>query len=553
MNRFFILLILILVLFQTAAAQKKKKIQYKSGVLYTTEELGPDIKVLIDSVVFTHENAKMYCDSALFNPSANFFDAFGNIKVVKPTEEKDTVFLYGDTLRYNGNRKLASVRNRVSLINDSLRLYTDSLDYDLQQDMGYYFDGGITINGDDTISSNYGYYYARQDEFFFKENVIVNNPRFEMYSDTLKHNTEKHISYFFGPSEIFSDENYIYCEDGWYNHDKHLSRFKKNALLRNEEQAIEGQLIVYDRNKGVGEAYTDVTIRDSTQNILLTGNYGYYNEKKDYSLMTDSAVFIQITETDSLYLHADTIRSFYLDAEGNESIKKEGDEETFRIVQAYHKTKIFKTNFQAKCDSLIYTFRDSVMELHTNPVIWSEDNQLTADYIYVITRNSEVEQVNMEENAFIISQSDSLRFNQIKGKRMIGFVEKRQLVQINVYEQGESLYFLKDDDDLLIGSNHITCTDMKIYLEDDAIDRIWFYETPKALMKPPNSLAQSEKELGGFRWEGKHRPKNKYDIFVWQEDAPKEKPEDETENPNEETETKVKQEKPAEGTSGAVR
>jgi lipopolysaccharide export system protein LptA len=537
-----------LILFQTTSAQKKKKIQYKSGVLYTTEELGPDIKVLIDSVVFTHENAKMYCDSALFNPSANFFDAFGNIKVVKPTEERDTVFLYGDTLRYDGDKKLASVRNRVSLLNDSLRLFTDSLDYDLQQDMGYYFDGGITINGDDTISSNYGYYYATQNEFFFKENVVVNNPRFEMYSDTLKHNTEKHISYFFGPSEIFSDENYIYCEDGWYNHDKHLSRFKKNALLRNEEQAIEGQLIVYDRNKGVGEAYTDVTIRDSTQNIILTGNYGYYNEQTDYSLMTDSAVFIQITDTDSLYLHADTIRSFYVDSEGLESTKKE-ENETYRIVQAYHKTKIFKTNFQAKCDSLVYTFRDSVMELHSDPVIWSEDNQLTADYIYVLTRNSEVEQVNMEENAFIISQTDSLRFNQIKGNRMIGFVEKRQLVQINVYEQGESLYFLKDDNDLLIGSNRITCKDMKIYLKDDAIDRIWFYENPKALMKPPNSLSQSESKLPGFRWEDKQRPKNKYDIFVWKETAPEENSNKETES----SETNSTEEKPTEGTSGAVR
>lgn len=534
-------------LIQPSFGQKKKRIQYKSGELYTTEERGPEIKILIDSVVFTHENAKMYCDSALFNPSANFFDAFGNIKLIKPTEEQDTVYLYGDTLRYNGDKRLASVRNRVSLINDSLRLFTDSLDYDLNQDMGYYFNGGTTLNGNDTISSEYGYYYARKNEFFFKENVMVNNPRFEMYSDTLKHNTEKHISYFHGPTEIFSEENYIYCEAGWYNHDEHLSRFSKNALLRNDEQAIQGQLIKYDRNKGIGKAFTDVTIRDSTQNILLTGNYGYYNEQNDYSLMTDSAAFIQITETDSLYLHADTIRSYYTDEEGNLSTDKQA-EVRHRIVQAYYKTKIFKSNFQAKCDSLIYTFRDSVMEMHKNPVIWSEENQLSADYIFVITRNSEVEQVNLEDNAFIISQSDSLRFNQIKGKRMIGFVEDRQLVQINVYEEGESLYFLKDDDELLIGSNHITCNDMKIYLKDKKIDRIWFYESPTAVMKPPKTLSAAEQKLAGFKYEGKQRPKNKYDIFLWHEEAP---PEDETaddEKPDEAPEEKPENNSGATGT-----
>jgi hypothetical protein len=158
------------------------------------------------------------------------------------------------------------------------------------------------------------------------------------------------------------------------------------------------------------------------------------------------------------------------------------------------------------------------MEMHGQPVVWSEENQLTADYIYILTANNEVEQVNMETNAFIISESDSVRFNQIKGKRMIGLVENRQLVQINVYENGESLYYLKDDDDLLIGSNHITCTNMNIFLKNKQIDRIWFYEKPTALMRPPNRLSASEKELAGFRWEGKHRPKQKDDIFLWYEE-----------------------------------
>lgn len=515
MNKISTAIVFLLVFSNIAFSQPdKKKIEYKSGVLYTTAELGPEIKILIDSVEFMHENAKMYCDSALFNPGKNYFEAFGRIKVVKPTEDRDTVWLYGDTLRYDGNEKLASVRNRVSLLNDSLRLYTDNLDYDLRQDMGYYFDGGLTINGEDTLSSTYGYYYAKQKEFFFKDNVVVNNPRFEMYSDTLKHNTEKHISYFFGPSEIFSEENYIYCEDGWYDHDRHISRFKKNALLRNEEQALMGQLIVYDRNKGIGKGYDQVVIRDSTQDIILTGNYGYYNEETEYSLITDSAVFIQITESDSLYMHADTIRSFYTEV-SEEKAAADGLPQRFRIVQAYHHTKIFKSNFQAKCDSLIYTFRDSVMELHEQPVLWSEDNQITADFIFILTAENEVQQINMEDNAFIISQSDSVRFNQIKGNRMIGLVENRQLVQINVYENGESLYFLKDDDDKLIGSNHITCKDMNIFLKNKQIDRIWFYENPKAIMKPPLALGESQNKLSGFRWEEKHRPIKPEDIFKW--------------------------------------
>ena len=218
---------LILIFSYMSIAQEKKKIEYSSSVLYTTAELGTKIKVLTGNVIFYHENAKMLCDSALFNISDNLFHAFGNIKVAKPTEE-DTVFLYGDTLHYDGNKELARVRSNVSLLQGSLRLYTDSIDYDMKADLGYYFNGGTTINGDDTLSSVFGYYYAQRKELFFKKNVVINNPKFEMYSDTLKHNTESRISYFLGPSEIFSEENYIYCEDGWYDHDKHYSIFSKN-------------------------------------------------------------------------------------------------------------------------------------------------------------------------------------------------------------------------------------------------------------------------------------------------------------------------------------
>ena len=514
MKKLITVLIISLIIIQAGLAQDKKKIEYSSTVLYTTAELGPKIKILTGNVIFLHENAKMHCDSALFNVSDNLFHAFGHIKIAKPTEE-DSVFLYGDTLHYDGNKKMARVRKNVSLIQDSLRLYTDSIDYDMNEDMGYYFNGGTTINGEDTLSSVYGYYYAQRKELFFKKNVVVNNPEFEMYSDTLKHKTDSRISYFFGPSEIFSDENYIYCEDGWYDHKKHYSKFSKNAYLKNDKQSIKGQKISYDRTKGIGKAYIDVEIRDSTQNIILQGNYGIYNEKTNYSLITDSAVFIQIAETDSLFLHADTIRSLYKEEETKNA---DGENNKYRIVQAFHKVKIFKPDFQAKCDSLVYTFKDSVMELHTNPVIWSENNQLTADFIMVMTRHNEVEQVNMETNSFIISESDSLRYNQIKGNRMIGFVTNRELTRVDVFENGESLYFLKDDNGLRIGSNHITCTNMNIYLKDKEIDRIWFFENPKAIMKPPNSLGESEKSLNGFRWEGKQRPMNKYDIFLWTED-----------------------------------
>jgi len=507
-----IIIILVFVGFlYTSKTLAQAKIDFKSNLFYTTAELGPEIKVLTDSVIFYHANSIMYCDSALFNPDTEIFHAYGNIRIESPDAEGDTVYLYGDTLYYSGVNKYAKIRNRVLLVKDSLNLYTDSLDYNIEKNIGYYFNRGVTINGEDTLTSVYGYYYADFNEFFFKKEVIVINPKFTMYSDTLKHNTQTSISYFLGPTEIISDENYIYCENGWYNHELNISQFNKNSLYKNKEKQLTGDSLYYDRNKGIGKAFRNVTIKDTLQNAYLTGNRCLYFEKIEYSLMTDSAVFVQVAEKDTMFMHADTIRSY------SDTIVEADIDNVYRIIEAYSHVKIYKPDFQAMCDSLVYNFKDSIIQMYQDPVLWSGENQLTADFIVISTFKNEIEQIDMENNAFIISQSDSIRYNQIKGIDMVGYIEDRNLYQVDVNTSGRAVYFIKDEEERLIGVNKIECEDMIIYLKDAAIDEIWYYTKPIAKMYPPLTLAPSEEKLDGFIWKGSSRPLKRDDIFIHEE------------------------------------
>ncbi len=491
----------------------QKKIDFDSKFLFTTEELGTDIKVLTDSVVFKHENSIMFCDSALFNYGENYFDAYGNIKLVKPTKNKDTVFLYGDTLHYSGKKKYAKVRNRVVLEKDSMVLTTDSLDYDLGKNIGYYFNKGTTKNGKDTIRSVFGYYFADDNEFFFKKDVSLTNPRFKMFSDTLMHNTLTEISYFKGPTEILSDSNYIYCENGWYNHKKNISQFNQNAYLINKEQSLKGDSLYYDRNSGIGKAFKNVIFHDTIQNVLLLGNTGLYNENNSFSLMTDRAVFVQVTDGDSLFLHADTLQTYKDSVIINDKYK------TFRIIQAFHHVKGYKSDFQFKCDSMIYNLKDSVIELRINPVMWSDSNQLSAEYIEIQTYRNEVDRIDLSNTAFIISQSDSIRFNQIFGKNMSAYVENKELYLIDVAEEGKTVYFIRDDQNKLIGVNFLNCTDMEIHMKDNKVDMIWFFDKPTGKLYPPLSLGESETKLPNFKWDIEQRPLKKEDIFIRRKEA----------------------------------
>jgi lipopolysaccharide export system protein LptA len=522
MKKIFLFISLVLI---SISSISQTKIDFDSKYLFTTEELGPDIKVLTDSVVFKHENSIMFCDSALFNYATNYFDAFGNIRLIKPTKERDTVYLYGDTLHYSGRNKYAKVRNNVILEKDSLILFTDSLDYDLDKNMGYYFNKGVTLNGDDTLKSIYGYFYADDNEFFFKEQVEISNPDMKMFSDTLMHNTDTKVSYFMGPTDIYSDENYIYCENGWYDHDLNISQFNKNAFLRSKEQILKGDSLYYDKNKGFGEAFKNVTFKDTAQDVLLLGNIGFYNEKTGFAQMTDSAIFIQVSEkADSMFMHADTVRSY------KDSIMENDSYRVYRIIQAYNHVKSYKSDFQTKCDSLVYDLKDSIIEMHVNPVIWADSNQLSADFIIIQTYKNEVDRIDMYDNAFIISQSDSVRFNQIFGKDMVAYIEDKELYQIDVMENGKSIYFIRDDDKKLIGVNFIECTNMELYFKDNKVDRIWFFDDPVGKIHPPMTLKESETKLENFKWDIAYRPENKYEIFVWKKEEQEKEEEKETDS-----------------------
>ncbi|MCK4700786.1 MAG: organic solvent tolerance protein OstA, partial [Bacteroidales bacterium] len=173
-----------------------------------------------------------------------------------------------------------------------------------------------------------------------------------------------------------------------------------------------------------------------------------------------------------------------------------------------------KDDFQAKCDSMVYSFRDSVIHLYNDPVLWSEKNQLTADSILIFTKNGRADHLEMYNSAFIITQEDSIRFNQIKGKNMIAFFRDDDLYRINVIGNGETIYYTIDEEEI-IGVNQALCSDIIIYLENEEISKISFLVKPDGIMTPPDYEDPENLKLEGFSWLESFRPISKWDIFKW--------------------------------------
>jgi lipopolysaccharide export system protein LptA len=498
-RRIFIFLLFTITTF-TLIAQEVKKIELINSdeIDYDENLLGKEIKRLKGNVEFKHDSALLFCDSAYFNSVRNNVVMYGHVHI----NIGDTIHLWGDSIRYYGNTKIAQVRNNVKLTNKTAILTTDSMNYDRNLNMGFYFNWGKIKDGENSLVSEWGYYFSLLKDFVAVKSVILTNPKYHMYSDSLRYNTDTELASFYGPSKIVGDSNLIYCENGWYNTKTEISQFNKNAYLKSKAQTIKGDSLYYDRNKKFGKAYKNVQIIDTTSNILLLGNYGYYYESPEQAMLTDSAVFINYSKTDTMFLHADTLRSNTLtDSLG-----------IYKFIRAYNNVKLFKPDIQGSCDSLTYSLRDSIIKLFEVPILWSDIHQLTAEVIEVHTKNNQADYIVLQNAAFVISQEDTIRFNQIKGKNMIGFIKNNELDRIEVDGNGQSIYFPKDNNEL-IGANTAESSKMTIFMDKGKVARILFLNKPTAVLHPIDELKASELILPNFRWYNNIRPIKKEDIF----------------------------------------
>jgi lipopolysaccharide export system protein LptA len=495
-----ILFLLLILLPVSVFAQDTTKIWLEDARFWKFDkDINPDYQRIIGDVVLRHDSIVLYCDSAFLNNTKNNVIAFGNVHV----KISDTLNIFGDSLKYNGNTKIARIRGNVKLVDNETILTTDTLVFDRNTQIAQYDNWGKIVEGKNVLVSKHGYYYTAKKEFFYKEKVILMNPGNVMRSDTLMYNTLTHVAYFFGPSHIKGIEDSIYCENGWYNTAKNIARFRKKGEIYHKEQILNGDSIYYERETGFGQVFNNANIIDTLNKIIISGNFGEIQRRRGFAFMTDRAVAKLIDKKDTLFMHADTIRATF---DTNQSVKN---------IYCFYKVKFFRMDLQGMSDSLTWHSMDSSLTLFKNPVLWSDKNQLTADTIILRMRNNQADSMIMRNSAFIISKDDTNKFNQIKGRDMIGYFINNDLYKIRVIGNAETIYFAREEDRTMIGINKALSSNMLIFLEKNQLKSITYIGQPTAILYPEKQISTYDMFLRDFKWiEGK-RPLTKNDIFTW--------------------------------------
>ena len=457
-----------------------------------------DVQILKDDVVFFHEGAFMYCDSAYLYEQSNRFEAFSNVEI----NQGDTIFVYGDYLHYEGNTRLAKLRNNVRMEDSQATLFTDSLNYDRMNNLGYYFEGGMLVDEENELTSFWGQYNPENNESLFSDSVKLVNEQYTIFADTLKYNTRTKIADILGPSTIVSDSGYIHTTRGWYNTISDDSQLldRSTVYSSNEDKTLTGDTIYYNRKSGLGTVHGNMHLQDTAKKMILQGNYGYYNEKTEFALATDSAFAIEYSQTDSLFLHGDTLTML------TDSIDRE--------IKAFHNVRFYRNDLQGVCDSMEYISKDSILYMYIEPIIWHENNQIIGQEMNIYLNDSTIDKVHVKNYAFSIQdrQKDD-QYNQLKGRDMTAHFKDGELRYILVEGDAQSLYYLEEDDGTIIGLNKTQSAYLSMDIFKNELQKLKLWSSTTAETNPLSLLKPEDKKLKDFIWYENVRPMTKMDIF----------------------------------------
>ncbi len=519
MVRIFILIIFSLSLFSVhAQAQKKIKVEQADIGGGGRDAEGNTFRKLIGDVKLVQDKTTIYGDSVIMYPATNIAKVFG--KTVK-VEQGDSITITGKELIYDGSIKKAEMRKDVVYKDPSMTLYTDFLDYDMPANLAYYYNGGKLIDTTNVLTSESGSYHTVSHLASFKDSVLLLNPDYRMEADTLQYNTATKFAYTKGPTKITTkDGTVVNAEAGIeYNTAGGISSFNLGTI-ETEAYIISADELFSNELEQLYKGTTNVEMISKDNNVIITGNYAIHRRAEGTTRVYGNALMKKVMQNDTLYMAADTLVSVEDSIPANE-----------RIL-AYKNVKIYKADLQGRSDSLAYHVLDSIIYFFQDPVLWSMGNQIEADSIDVEIINGRPHTLHANVNSFVISQDTLQQFNQVKGRKMTGYFDKKgQMEKIIVSGNGESIYYAMQGDSILIGMNTIICSDLLIRFNDNMVETIDAYTKPDASFIPPHEITEEQSKLANFNWRKEERPSKREVLYLEIPSEPA-KTEEETEPQN---------------------
>lgn len=183
------------------------------------------------------------------------------------------------------------------------------------------------------------------------------------------------------------------------------------------------------------------------------------------------------------------------------------------FVEAYHNVRIYKSDVQVLCDSLLFNSIDSIARLFDAPVLWYEiESQITADSMQFLMRNGTLDKGLLFANCFVISEEEPGQYyHQIKSPEMIGYFKDGQIARFDALGGVTAMFYVAEDS-VVTTMNQKECRIMTGRMKDGQVQRILYTENITSDVYPVRDLTPEMMTLRNFNWMPDMRPATRFSV-----------------------------------------
>lgn len=473
-----------------------------------------DYQIVKGQVKFRQGGMWLFCDSAYYFPQRNSMDAFGHVEM----QQGDTLFVYADKIYYDGMSRFATLsggpsRKDVVLKNRSVTLTTDSLDYDLAGQKGWYSKGGRLEDDVNTLTSGRGEYSPATKIAEFKNNVILVNRKdgYRMLTEELIYNTATHVADINSLTRIEGANDTIVTTGGNYNTVTDRAVLTARSIISHRDSAsnvttLEGDSIIYDKATRTSRAFmfraphklgAPMVINDTARKVTLIGGYGEYNDMLRRAFSTDYPLLIDYSRPDTLFLRADTVLSF-VETVLTDSVANVSQD--FRTARAIGRARFFSQEVQGIADTLLFKEQDTILYMMRKPVVWSGDRQVYGNAINVHLNDSTADWAELPESGMLAEHIAEGFYNQLTGSYMKAYLKDSQLERLDASGNVVAILLPQEKDSTYNKLVHAESSYLTLEMDGKKLSYLKMWPEVSGTVTPLFDVKGSDRYIEGFSW-----------------------------------------------------
>ena len=453
--------------------------------------------ICVDRVEIRSEEYDLTGDSVVYNLTTDHAYYFRHTNIWNTQGD----YLYADRGSYDKGGELYTVTENGYILTEKQEVWSDSIDY-------YKLAGHAVLRGniqiDDTehkvlAFGDFGEYWKEPGNAFLTRRPAV-----------VSYDTSQGDSLF-----MAADSMFLYTIDPARQRADSLRAAARAADSLHADSLRTDSLRVDSLAPAAGDSVQGVR----PEAPIVAARRGSLSEGRGDAKRngTERTASLAPRRADSLRRDSLAADSLSLDSLGltpADSLDSLARDTIYRLVKGFRNVRIYRSDFQSVCDSLVAVSRDSTIHLYIDPVLWNQNSQITSDVMDIFTANSQIVRAEFVGRPLMVSELDTMHYNQVAGKTMTALFRNNQIYRNDVKGNAQTIYFMQEDDSPdIIGLLVLESGDLTFFIEEKQVVKITYRNNPVYTIYPMDKIPPDvDLFLKDFKWEAKRRPTQR-DVF----------------------------------------